>query len=510
MEQEIKTNLIPNYVTHVTKTLQNNGFEAFLVGGCVRDLILGRDVKDWDVTTNATPEQMQAIFEKTVYENTFGTVGVCIPVLHETSTTSPQPSPYQGEGAAQEQKPEYHIIEVTTYRKEANYTDFRHPEEVSFTGNINEDLERRDFTMNALALGVDGSIKDIFEGLKDIKDKIIRTVGNPDERFSEDALRMLRAIRFSTVLDFAIDGKTLTSIAKNADLIKHVSRERIRDEFIKIIASPKPAMGIALLQKLGLLKHIIPELEEGIGCNQGGAHIYDVFEHLLGAVQHAADKGYSTNVRLSALFHDIGKPRTKRPGKLKPTFYGHEVVGAKMTKKILEDLKLSRETITFVTNMVRRHMFFSDTEQITLSAVRRIVASVTPEHIWELMQVRECDRVGMKKAEAPYRLRKYHAMIDEVLRDPISVGQLKIDGNYMIEVLHMKPGRRMGWMLHALLEEVLEDPQKNTIEYLTERVKDLEELDDQTLKTLGDKAKDLKDELEDKEIETLRKNRGVK
>ncbi len=500
MEQDIKTNLIPNYVTHVTKTLQNNGFEAFLVGGCVRDLIIGREVKDWDVTTNATPEQIQNLFEKTVYENTFGTVGVCIEKLTADSlklTAS-----------------EYHIVEVTTYRKEAGYTDFRHPEEVSFTGNINEDLERRDFTMNALALdpsnGPKGQIIDLYKGQQDIRDKVIKTVGNADERFTEDALRMLRAIRFSTTLDFAIDGETLASIAKNADLIKHVSRERIRDEFIKIIASPRPAMGIALLQKLGLLKHIIPEFEEGIGCHQGGAHIYDVFEHLLGAVQHAADKGYSTNVRLSALFHDIGKPRTKRAGKLKPTFYGHEVVGAKMTKKILEDLKFSRETITFVSNMVRRHMFFSDTEQITLSAVRRIVASVTPEHIWELMQVRECDRVGMKKAEAPYRLRKYHAMIDEVLRDPISVGQLKIDGNYMITELHVKPGRRMGWMLHALLEEVLEDPTKNNVEYLTERVKDFEELDDVTLKTLGEKGKELKEELEDKEIETLRKNRGVK
>jgi putative nucleotidyltransferase with HDIG domain len=513
MEQNLKYNLIPNHVTHVTKTLQNGGFEAFLVGGCVRDLIIGREVKDWDVTTNATPEQIQSLFEKTVYENAFGTVGVCIAKtptlilpLNKGEMAAGQRG-YSGEA-------EYNIVEVTTYRKEAGYTDFRHPEEVSFTGNINEDLERRDFTMNAIALDPSdspkGQIIDLYKGQQDIKDKVIKTVGNADERFTEDALRMLRAIRFSTTLDFAIDGETLASIAKNADLIKHVSRERIRDEFIKIIASPRPAMGIALLQKLGLLKHIIPEFEEGIGCHQGGAHIYDVFEHLLGAVQHAADKDYSTNVRLSALFHDIGKPRTKRAGKLKSTFYGHEVVGAKMTKKILEDLKFSRETITFVSNMVRRHMFFSDTEQITLSAVRRIVASVTPEHIWELMQVRECDRVGMKKAEAPYRLRKYHAMIDEVLRDPISVGQLKIDGNYMISELHVKPGRRMGWMLHALLEEVLEDPNKNTIEYLTERVKDFEELDDQTLKNLGDKAKELKEELEDKEIETLRKNRGVK
>ena len=489
-EAKINTNLIPSYVTRVTTELENSNFEAFLVGGCVRDLILGREIKDWDITTNATPEQIQAIFEKTVYENNFGTVGVCI---------------------------EDNIIEVTTYRKEAKYTDFRHPDEVSFTRNIEDDLKRRDFTMNAIALSSKGQIIDIYKGQKDIKDKIIRAVGNPNERFGEDALRMLRAVRFATVLDFAIDGETLTTITRNSHLIANIAKERIRDEFIKIIESSKPAVGIALLQKIGLLKHIIPELEEGIKCKQGGAHIYDVFEHLLGAVQHAADKKYSTNVRLSALFHDIGKPRTKRLPSLvrgeaqkKPTFYGHEVVGAKMSKKILENLKFSRETIDFVTNMVRRHMFFSDTEQITLSAVRRIVASVGVEHIWELMQVRECDRVGMKKAEAPYRLRKYHSMIDEVLRDPISVSQLKIDGNYMIDVLHVKPSPRMGWMLHALLEEVLEDPTRNTVEYLTERVKDFGELDDKTLKALGDKAKTTKDELEQEELEILRKSRGVK
>lgn len=505
MKHQINEKLIPKYVTRVTETLQNNGFEAFLVGGCVRNLLLGIKIKDWDITTNATPEQVQSLFEKTVYENSFGTVGVCISkdVTHETKTNNTES--------------EYYIIEVTTYRKEASYSDFRHPGDVSFTGNIDEDLERRDFTMNSIAFSTEIGIKDNFNGIKDINNKVIRTVGNPDERFGEDALRMLRAIRFSAVLDFAIEGETLASITKNADLIKHVSRERIRDEFIKIILSPRPAMGVALLQKLGLLKHIVPELEEGIGCHQGGAHKYDVFEHLLGAVQHAADKGYTCNIRLAALFHDIGKPRTKRAGKLKPTFYGHEVVGAKMVKKILEDLKLSRETIDFVTIMVRKHMFFSDIEQITLSAVRRIVAGVAnlkPEEgsdhpIWDLMKVRECDRVGMAKAEAPYRLRKYHAMIDEVLRDPISVGQLKIDGNYMINTLHVKPGPRMGWMLHALLEEVLDDPNKNTVEYLSERVADFAELDDQTLKTLGEKAKEVKDLLEEEEVTKLHKKRGV-
>ncbi len=534
MKQDLTTEKnigIPSYVTHVTETLKNSHFEAFLVGGCVRDILMSKNPKDWDMTTNASPEQIQGLFEKTVYENSFGTVGICVsretPNNNVSHETTPHPNPLlKGEGVVQ-----YHIIEVTPYRKEGKYSDNRHPDEVVFTENIEEDLGRRDFTMNAIAFlpsddkkdgsnlnhqqitvpGHKGHFIDIYDGIKDIKDKIIRAVGNPRDRFQEDALRMLRAVRFSTVLDFSIEGETLLAIAENAHLIATISKERIRDEFVKIIESPRPKEGIDLLQKLGLLKHIIPELEEGIGCHQGGAHIYDVYEHLLGAVQHSADKGFSTNIRLSALFHDIGKPRTKRTPnpKAKPTFYGHEVIGAKMTKKILTELHFSREDIDFITNMVRRHMFFSDTEQITLSAVRRIITSVGKEHIWELMQVRECDRVGMAKAEAPYRLRKYHAMIEECLHDPISVGQLAIDGGYMIRELHMKPGPRMGWILHALLEEVLDDPEKNTIEYLVDSIKRIDTLPDADLHALGEKAKDKKEELEEQEVEKLHKKHGV-
>ncbi|HSE57027.1 MAG TPA: HD domain-containing protein [Candidatus Paceibacterota bacterium] len=267
-----------------------------------------------------------------------------------------------------------------------------------------------------------------------------------------------------------------------------------------------------MLQKTGLLTSVAPEFLEGVGCEQKGAHIYDVFEHLLHALQHAADKGFSTEVRLAALFHDIGKPATRRYDRTKDkyTFFGHEVVGARMTKKILERLKFSRETVSRVTTLVRNHMFFSDTEKITLSAVRRIIRNVGAEQIWLLMEVRECDRVGMKKKEAPYRLRKYHAMIEEALRDPITVGQLAIDGTYLMETLHMKPGPRMGWILHALLEEVLENPKLNTIEQLKERVLDLNELEDKDLKTLGEKGKERKEEANEGELEELRKKHGVK
>jgi poly(A) polymerase/tRNA nucleotidyltransferase (CCA-adding enzyme) len=515
------------------------------VGGCVRDLIMGREPKDWDVTTNATPEQIMGLFEKTVYENTFGTVGVCLPVnsavgvTHETKSLD-----------VPRETPEYLIIEVTPYRIEAKYSDFRHPDEVKFSDNLKDDLKRRDFTMNALAMDSKGHLIDLFEGIKDIENKVIKTVDNADDRFQEDALRMLRVVRFSVQLDFSISHEVTESILKNSNLIKEISSERVRDEFVKIIMSDSPASGLVMLQKFGLLKNIIPELEEGIGCEQLGEHIYDVWDHLLHALQHAADKrppagGWPLEIRLSALFHDIGKPRTRRIGEVKPakemnnfsgprfpgslarpdheklsisfagkkkkyTFYGHEVVGAKMAKKIMERLKFSRKEIDLVSSLVRNHMFFSDTELITLSAVRRIIAKVGVENIWLLMNVRECDRVGMKKKEAPYRLRKYFAMIEEALRDPISVKALKIDGEFMMKEIGIKPGPRMGWILNALLEEVLDNPEKNTIEHLSELVKSMDMLKDMELKALGDRGKEKKEELEEEEVIKLHEKHGVR
>ena len=498
---------IPSQVSQVTDTLEKAGFEAYLVGGCVRDLLMGREPKDWDVTTNAKPEEIVPLFEKTVYENTFGTVGVCLPVSQETQTgeVNHPPAP-TGETT---EKPEYMIIEVTPHRIEAKYSDFRHPDEIKFSDKLEDDLKRRDFTVNAMSYR-NGVITDMWNGLKDIEEKVLRTVGDPKDRFSEDALRMLRAIRFSCQLDFSVAYETVDNIVKNSDLIKNISGERVRDEFVKIILSKNPSTGIVMLHKFGLLKNIIPELEEGIGCVQGGAHIYDVWEHLLMALQHSADKDWPLVIRLSALFHDIGKPRTRRPGEKKAyTFYGHEVVGARMAKKIMERLKFSRDEIYMVEVLVRNHMFFSDTELITLSAVRRIIAKVGKDNIWTLMNVREADRVGMKKKEAPYRLRKYFAMIEEALRDPISVSQLKIDGNYLMKDLGMKPGPRMGYILNSLLEEVLDDPTKNTVEHLSELVKSLNMLDDKELKALGDRGKEKKEELEEEEIEKLHKKHGV-
>lgn len=492
---------IPTNVSRVTNILRDGGFEAFLVGGCVRDLIMGKSPKDFDITTNAKPEDIVKLFEtaelKVVYENTFGTVMV---IFEEEPLDSPTRQ-----------------IEITPYRRETTYSDARHPDQVMFADKLEDDLMRRDFTMNALAYNpVTRETIDLYNGLEDIKNKTIKTVGEANERFGEDALRMMRAVRFAAQLGFSVSHETLLGIQNNKELLKKVSQERIRDEFVKIINAPSPIVGIGFMVQLGLMEYVIPELLEGVGCEQGGVHKYDVFEHLLHACQHAADKGYSFHVKLSALFHDIGKPRTRRPGHKKAyTFYGHEVVGARMAEKIMNRMKFPKADTDMVVKLVRNHMFFSDTEQITLSAVRRIIQKMQPlpnpllqgegtEHpIWILMQVRECDRVGMAKSEAPFRLRKYFAMIEEALRDPISVSQLAIDGNYLMKDLNVKPGRRMGWILHALLEEVLEDPSKNTVASLSVRVKQLEELPDAELMKLGEAGKEKKEELEEKEIEQL-------
>lgn len=506
------TEKIPKEVSHVTQILEKAGFQAFLVGGCVRDLVMEKEPKDWDVTTNAKPEEIVKLFEKTVYENTFGTVSVIpTPELagrqEGVSQNPPERPGSPGRAGTLRQ------IEVTPYRIEAKYSDSRHPDEVKWSDDLDDDLKRRDFTVNALALDSKGQLVDLFGGLKDIETKTVRTVGKPEDRFSEDALRMLRAVRFSVQLNFSISHETTESILKNSDLIKKISAERIRDEFVKIILSDNPSAGIVMLQKFGLLKNIIPELEEGLGCIQGGEHIYDVWEHLLHALQHAADKNWSMEVRLSALFHDIGKPRTRRAGetgKKQFTFYGHEVVGARMAKKIMERLKFPKKEIELVEKFVRGHMFFSDTELITLSAVRRVITKVGAENIWALMNVRECDRVGMKKKETPYRLRKYFAMLEVALRDPISVSQLKIDGEFMIKELKITPGPRMGWILHALLEEVLDDPTKNTIEHLSELAKSLNGLPDGALRALGERGKEKKEELEEGEIEKLHEKHGVR
>ena len=482
---------IPSEIIECIKKLENKGFEAFLVGGCVRDLILDKEPKDWDLTTNATPEEIMSIFPDHVYENNFGTVGI----------------------KTENEDPRLKIVEITPYRLESKYSDKRHPDQIKFSNKLEDDLQRRDFTINALAYNPDkGQIIDFYKGQEDIKDKVIRTVGNPDDRFQEDALRMMRAVRFSAELGFTINIETMNALITNVHLMNNVSRERIKDEFTKIIMSDNPMIGLNMAHKLDILNFISPVFEKMVHVKQNKeAHKYDVWEHSLRTLQHAADKNYSLEIRLAALFHDIAKPETKRESKGKTTFYGHEVVGAKVARETLKSLTFSNEIIEKVTKLVRWHMFFSDTEEITLSAVRRLIMRVGKENIWDLINLRKCDRIGTgRPKEQPYRLRKFQSMIDEVMRDPISVGMLKIDGNIMITELHMKPGPKIGYILHALLEEVLDDPTKNNLEYQKEKAQELDNLDIETLKKMGEKARESKEQAEEREINEIKQKRFVK
>jgi tRNA nucleotidyltransferase (CCA-adding enzyme) len=500
-DEKIPKYIVPEEILNISNTLKKAGFEAYLVGGCVRDMIMGNEPKDWDLATNAKPEEIQGLFPHTYYENEFGTVGI---VNDDTENNSLK------------------RVEVTTYRKESGYTDSRHPDNISFGESIEDDLKRRDFTMNAIAINLEQGIKDIskghiidpYDGIKDIlKDKVIRTVLDPQKRLSEDALRIMRAIRLSTALDFPIDKATRESIEKLHMKLGDISKERIRDEFVKIIMSKRPEYGLTELKNLNLIQYIIPEFEKSFGIEQGGVHKYDVWTHSLKSLQASADKEFSLEVRLAALFHDVAKPHTRRKGdgKREWTFHGHDVVGARVTRETLEGLKFSKETIDKVSKLVRNHMFFADTEQITPSAVRRIIRNVGKENIWDLVNLRVSDRIGNDRPkEEPYRLRKYKALIDEVIRDPISVSMLEIDGNRVMDVTHVTPGPKVGYILYALLEEVLEDPKLNTREYLEERAIKLSKLDDFKLIALAEKGKSEKDKKEREEIKKIRGKHWVR
>lgn len=492
-------NNIPKEVTMVLAVLQNGGHEAFLVGGCVRDLLMGIKPKDFDITTNATPEQIIALFSKTFYENTYGTVGVVtcgedgLPVCSDETVK---------------------IVEVTPYRLESTYSDNRHPDEVEWSKNIEDDLKRRDFTCNAIAYNsITGEIIDPFFGQTDIKDKLIRAVGNPDLRFNEDGLRLMRAVRFMSQLDFDIHPVTRESLEKNAHLLKNISRERVRDEFIKLLMTDFPMRGLVIMKDIGILEQVIPELLNGIGVEQNQAHSFDVWEHNLRTLQHSADKKWPLHVRLSAIFHDISKPETRRYSKEKNeyTFYGHDVVGGRVTREIMERLKFPKEMIEKVSMFVRWHMFFSDPEQITLAAVRRMISNVGKENIWDLIDLRICDRVGTgRPKEEPYRLRMYQSMVEQALKDPISLKMLKTEGKRIMDVTQETPGPKIGFVLHALFDEVLENPEKNTEEYLDKQASLLMKLSVEELKALGEAGKQEMEEKNKEQVKEIRKQFKVK
>lgn len=463
---------LPQPVLFVLETLENAGFEAFVVGGAVRDILLNRPTKDWDFTTNAAPEAIQKLFPDHFYDNQFGTVGVAVehifPLMKSAGWAHVE---------AESVDPVWHnqIFEITTYRTDLGYTDHRRPDQVAWGASLAEDVARRDFTINAMAIQKkkheDYALIDPFTGQEDSNFKLIRAVGDPETRFEEDALRMMRAIRFGAELGFSIEPYTLSAIKVKAELIQKVSWERIRDELLKIIASPFPADGILLLQSSGLLQFILPEMLQMKGIKQGGHHIYDVWTHSIESLRHCP----STDpiVRLSTLLHDIGKPKTARfEGPRGVTFYGHEVVGAKIAKNIATRLRLSNKAIEKLTTLVRWHMFTYQPE-MTDAAIRRFIKNVGLENINDMLLLRVGDRKGGGSKATSWRLRELQQRIGENLYEPMSIKDLKVDGADVMEVLNIPPGKKVGEILNQLFEEVMEDSQKNDRDHLLHRIKEL-------------------------------------
>ncbi|XOB40253.1 MAG: CCA tRNA nucleotidyltransferase [Candidatus Nealsonbacteria bacterium] len=467
---------IPKQVKAVIDELKKKNFEAYIVGGCVRDFLRDVEPEDWDITTNAKPEEIQEIFPNSFYKNKFLTVTV------QTDSKDPK----------------LKEIEITTYRLETKYTDKRHPSEVKFAKTIKEDLARRDFTVNAMALDITTDKKkqeiiiDPFRGQKDLKNKTIRAVGNPEERFSEDSLRMMRGVRFAIVLGkgWKIEQKTSKAIKNNSIWLQAISKERVRDEFMKIIIAERAAEGIELLRTLGLLRYIIPEIEEGYGISQNKHHIYDCYEHSLRSLAYAAKKKFNKYVRLASLLHDVGKPRSKRGEGKDATFYGHEVIGAKMTLQILNRLKFPKKDIEKIAKLVRYHLFYYNPEEVGESSVRRLVRQVGPENTEELLQVRMSDRIGsgVPKAE-PYKLRHLRYVIEKVSQDPISTKMLEVNGKDVMRILKIKSGPRVGQVLDILLGYVLKDPKKNKKEVLKKEIEKLGKTNEKELASLAQQTR---------------------
>ena len=466
---------LPKEIKSVLNKLEKAGFESYAVGGCVRDLLLDKKPNDWDITTKAQPEQIQKIFLDSFYKNKFGTVTV--------KTKSK-------DTALKE-------IEITTFRTEQKYTDKRHPDKIQFADTLEKDLSRRDFTINALALNSKEKIIDLFDGQNDLKKKIIRAVGKPDDRFNEDALRMLRAVRLAMELNFKIEPKTFKAIKKNSVWLQAIAKERIRDELIKMILSDESDKAIEQLRESGLLKYIIPELEKGVGISQNRHHIYTIYQHSVLSLKFAAKRKYNLEVRLAALFHDIAKPQTKRGKGPTATFYNHDYVGAKFAASILQRLKFPKKNIEKVVTLVRNHMFVYGVDEVTETGVRRLLRRVGPENIKDLIDLRVADRLGSGCPKAiPYKLRHLKYIIEKVSKDPISVKMLKINGDDLMEILKIKPCPKLGLILQGLLSEALEDPKLNTKQKLAKRAKELNKLSDAELQSKIKKVKEKKEEVD--------------
>lgn len=426
--------IVPEKVNYIINKLEANAFEAFAVGGCIRDSLLDKKPQDWDITTNAKPDEVMNIFHKTIPTGLqHGTITV---VLDEES------------------------FEVTTYRTEEEYIDNRHPSKVNFVSLLEEDLSRRDFTINAMAYSENRGLKDPFKGLEDLKNHTIRCVGEPNKRFQEDALRMLRAIRFKCQLGFKIEQETLESIGRNYSLIKNISSERIRDELCKILLSETPSHGFILLKDTGILEIVLPELKQCLGFNQYNPHHNkDVFHHILEVVDYCPK---DLILRLSALLHDILKPQCfSLDEKGIGHFYGHNVKSAEKAEEILKRLKFDNSTIDRVKILVKEHSM--ELQEAKPSAVKKFISRVGLENIDRWLELKKADlKVHSHTLDYTYLLNIENRLKNIInSKEPLSIKDLNISGKDIIN-LGIKPGKEIGIILNKLLELVLENPELNS------------------------------------------------
>ena len=448
--------ILPKFVNEFIEIFKNNNYQIYIVGGAIRDLLLGRSVENWDFTTNAKPDEILKLFPQGFYNNNYGTV--TIPINAKTK-----------EVAFSQQK---FLFEVTPFRRESDYQDFRHPQKIEWAKTIEEDLQRRDFTINALAF--DGKrLVDPNNGLLDLKNKIIKAVGDPDKRFKEDALRLIRAIRLATELGFLLEEKTRQSIIKNSHLINKIAKERIRDEFFKILASDHPAEGVLFLKNTHLLKFIIPELDLAFQIPQKSPkrhHIFDVGTHLVLSLKACQSK--EVIVRLAALLHDIGKPATfkkdEETGLI--TFFNHEVVGGEIVKKIADNLRLSKSQKEKLYRLVRYHQF-TVSEIQTDKAIRRFIREVGKENLDDILILRVADRIGSGAKPTSWRLELFKKRLIEVQQEPFKITDLKINGYDVMKILNLKPGPKVGEILRKIFNEVVEKKLKNEREMLIKKLK---------------------------------------
>jgi tRNA nucleotidyltransferase (CCA-adding enzyme) len=437
---------LPNKVTQIIQRLEAAGFESYIVGGCVRDTLLNRTPDDWDITTSATPAQVKSLFPHTIDTGIkHGTVTVLI--SHEG-------------------------YEVTTYRIDGEYKDNRHPDKVIFTPNLADDLKRRDFTINAMAYNDKTGLVDLFGGLADLNNHTIRCVGNAHERFNEDALRILRAVRFSAQLGFDIESDTQTAIKDLAPNLENISAERIQTELVKLLTSPHPDY-IRDAYRLGITKVILPELDRAFATPQNNPHhMYNVGEHLMHAVINVRN---DKSLRIAALLHDIGKPDTKTTDENGiDHFHGHVEKSEELAAKILKRLKFDNDTITKVRKYVKYHDL---TVEPTQKALRRAVNKIGIDYFPQVLEIRRADTLAQsdyKRLEKLEKLDTLKALFDKILEQNqcVSLKDLAVTGNDLIAI-GVPKGRRIGEILSNLLNDVIENPENNNREILLEKAKQM-------------------------------------